>query len=93
MSDVKVRHRGLHPYRYKDNPTEKAFALAWQQQESLGGGNLAYMLGDGHRLAVVKDRERLVANTIIQWLGSPVGRGFLESVGFRQVSDREAGDE
>ena len=33
-------------------------------------------------LGAPNDRDRIVAETVIQWLGTNVGRGFLHSCGF-----------
>lgn len=41
---------------------------------------LEYLMGDGATRGVVSDRDELVAATVIQWLGSPVGQGFLRDV-------------
>lgn len=62
---------------------EQRFALAWQEEnEEPSGvkGVLAYLLGDGHRPGEVSERDRLVAATVVQWLGSPVGQAFLSRV-------------
>ena len=37
-------------------------------------------MGDGASRAEVSDRDELVAATLIQWLGSPVGQTFLKEV-------------
>ena len=43
---------------------------------------IAYVLNKGSNLSPVicTEEEQKVANTIIQWLGSPCGQGFLEGV-------------
>lgn len=70
--------RGLHHHRYKDNPLEERFAAAWVKQNECSdprSSTLAYLLcdGDQHLTVPPSDRDRLVASTVIQWLGSPVG--------------------
>lgn len=80
---VKKKHQGLHPYRYKDNPMENRFAAKWQEENdrTIGNGLLEYLLGDGSKAARdVTDRDRLVAATVVQWLGSQVGQHFLKKV-------------
>jgi len=80
---IKKKYQGKAPYRYTDNPMEQRFALAWQEENDRpngGAGVLEYMMGDGSRAVDVSDRDRLVANSIIQWLGSPVGQLFLARV-------------
>ena len=74
---------GLHQYRFKDNPREKAYAIAWDKQNALNEkGTLDYLLAkDCNRPAgEVTDRDREVAATVIQWLGSPVGQSFVRDV-------------
>lgn len=38
------------------------------------------MMGNGKDPAEVSDRDREVAATVIQWLGSPVGNNFLREL-------------
>ncbi len=79
--------RGLHAYRFRDNPEEKRFANAWETH-NLRGHTLAHLLDErpvqGGRPPDPTDRDRLVAATIIQWLGSPVGQAFLEDIGYHK---------
>jgi hypothetical protein len=82
-----IRHHGNRRYRFKDNPLEKAFADAWEDENCSGPegsrpghGTLAYSLGDGKDPGVVEPRDAMVAATTIQWLGSPVGQCFLARV-------------
>ncbi len=77
---------GLHTHRFGDNPEEKRFAKAW---ERFDGANLDYLLQCGEPLHLgypppATDRERVVAATVIQWLGSPVGQGFLRDLGYER---------
>lgn len=84
---VKPEYQGRSPHRYKQNPLEKAFALKWQDENS-GLGKRYTILdalfdpsgrgGPGYRDVTKQDWE--TANTLIQWLGSPVGEGFLIDV-------------
>jgi len=84
---VKPDYQGRSPHRYKDNPLEKAFALAWQEENS-GLGKRYTILdalfdpsgrgGPAFRDLTKQDWE--TANTLIQWLGSPVGQAFLVNV-------------
>ncbi len=76
-------NKGRSQYRFKQNPEEKLFAEEWERENSDGGkGILDYLLADDPNLprGEVTERDREVAATIIQWLGSPVGQGFLEDV-------------
>ncbi len=78
------KYPGLQTHRWKDNPEEKAFALAWLDQQK--GKLLSYLLStDPYPPPPSLDQEKTAA-TVIQWLGSPVGRGFLESLGYTKGS-------
>lgn len=84
---VKKDYQGRSPHRYKENPLEKAFALKWQDANS-GLGKRYTVLdalfdpsgrgGPGYRPVTKEDWE--TANTLIQWLGSPVGEAFIIDV-------------
>lgn len=81
MNKIKKRYQGMNSFRYKENPLEHRFAKEWQKLEAQGRGMLAYLLDDTNRgNGPVSPRDELVAATVIQWLGSPVGQGFLSSV-------------
>lgn len=66
---------GLHEYRFKSNPHERVAAEHWERQKE----TLCHLLGDGTSVGRVtpSDREYEVAATLMQWLGSPVGRSWL----------------
>ena len=82
---MKKRTTGLHPYRFKENPEERNLARAW---DKIGEDLLAYLLDDrpvqGGRSPKPSDRDYLVAATVIQWLGSPVGASFLDGLGYNK---------
>ena len=77
-------NKGMRQYRFKDNPIEKRFAKIWEEENTpeYKNGILDYLLADdpNHPWDEVTKRDRLVAATVIQWLGSPVGNGFLREV-------------
>jgi hypothetical protein len=83
-----MKNKGLHQYRFKDNPMEEIFAQAWEKQNLSihgkpdGRGTLDYLLAKDSNSpnGEVTDRDREVAATVIQWLGSPVGQGFVIDV-------------
>jgi hypothetical protein len=84
-AQVALRNHGYSTHRFKDNPEEQLFAEAWDaHNNSNTPGYLAYLLttGDQRFPAEPSERDRQVAATIIQWLGSPVGRGFLQDLGY-----------
>ena len=79
--------KGLNTHRFKDHPDEKAFAEKWQKLQ-VDGKYLAHLLDNrpvqtGHP-PTPTDRDFVVAATVIQWLGSPVGQLFLNDCGFEK---------
>jgi hypothetical protein len=81
---MKKKHRGLHEHRFRDNPDERRFAKAWREQQH--GKTLDYLLtpsdSDQRFPLPATERDEVVAATVVQWLGSPVGQNFLSSCGF-----------
>lgn len=77
-----MKNKGIRQYRFESNPLEKAFAIKWEElNNSRLIDILEYILSaEPNSPASVTDREREVAATIIQWLGSPVGFGFIKQV-------------
>lgn len=69
--------KGLHEYRIKSNPHEAIAAKMWSEERVLPD-----ILGDGTYggRAVPSDRDLEVAATLMQWLGSPVGRSYLRNL-------------
>ena len=84
---VKKKWQGLHANRYKREPLEKKFALAFQEFCEAASAtrsrpdHLDYLLSESNTSPdLVSDRDRQVAATIIQWLGSPVGSQWVKGV-------------
>ena len=75
-----MRHEGNNTHRLKQNPLEQSLHDAWAEINDQGH-LLEYILGNGETRAAVNDRDELVAATVIQWLGTPVGKAFLQKVG------------
>lgn len=82
-------NKGLSQHRFKQNPLEKKFAQAWEKQNISirdgkldGRGTLDYLLAvnPNDPRGEVTSRDRAVAATVVQWLGSPVGEGFVKDV-------------
>lgn len=81
-----MHNKGRSQYRFKDNPLEESFAVAWEKMNTNvsgredGRGVLDYLLAENPNepMGEVTDRDREVAATVIQWLGSPVGQGLFE---------------
>lgn len=83
-----MKNKGLHQHRFRDNPEERRFAQAWEDR-NVYGQNLDYLLDTGPGRGSLhpppaSDRDRVVAATVIQWLGSPVGQGFLQDLGYEK---------
>lgn len=76
------RTTGLHTHRFIDNPEEKAFADAWTKMAERPADTLAWLMGCAGARGHATDRDHEVAATVMQWLGSPVGRGFLRDLGY-----------
>ena len=82
----KDKHRGLATHRFRDNPEERRFAEAWQKHNDQGN-TLAHLLDPrkGEPFGYpppVEDRDRVLAATVVQWPGPPVGQGFLRDLGY-----------
>ena len=75
-----MAHIGKNLHRLKDNLLEQEFAVAWQKANDGPYGTLAMLMGDSNRAGETSERDELVAATAIQWIGSPVGQGFLRGV-------------
>lgn len=84
MSDsyLKGKHRGLQTYRFNNNPKEFIFATEWEKM--CDRGHLEWLLGKGKWAQDVTERDAQIAATVIQWLGSPVGQGFLRDLGYEK---------
>ncbi len=78
-------HKGLSRYRLASNPEERRFADAWQTLNDQGH-TLDYLLdphkGERGRPNEAEEPDRVLAATVVQWLGSPVGQGFLRDLGY-----------
>lgn len=84
MSQSKSRYHGKSRHRLKDNPLEKAFADAWDKHNRDPFGRYPdwfnYYSDPARGESDASVRERVAANSVVQWLGSPVGEGFLADV-------------
>ncbi len=69
----KMEYKGRNQHRLESNPLEKDFIEAWEKLNN--GRTLELIL---HEEPTERDKE--VAATIIQWLGSPVGIDFIDDV-------------
>ena len=88
-------NKGLHAARYGREPEERRFANAWNDinnpPDETGEHTLKYLLTppEEHVSSPVQptDRDYLVAATVVQWLGSPVGQFFLQQLGYVRVEE------
>lgn len=74
-----MAHEGKNIHRLLREPLEQKFHDEWKNIHQRSN-TLNYILGDNNEPAVLSERDEMVAATVIQWLGSPVGQGFLETV-------------
>lgn len=81
--DTNMQNKGLHQHRLSDNPEEARFAQAWEEHANQ---NLKYHLAPAGQEypGEPSKRDRQVAATVIQWLGSPVGQGWLRDLGYEK---------
>ena len=86
MSKIKKEWQGWNSHRYYSNTLEESFALAWQELNDRDNMNNMKTIEWILLPAWIKSptlcslRDQKVANSIVQWLGSPVGQHFLEEV-------------
>lgn len=81
-----IVHHGLSRNRLPREPLEQAFADQWEVIAKDHLGHLLY--GQDKRFHEVTQRDATIAATIMQWLGSPVGQGFLDDVKARMPKPR-----
>ena len=78
----------INTHRLPSNPAERIFLEEWGTME---GSTLRFILEEGRDRknlgeANVSDRDRQVAATVMQWLGSPCGQFYLSQVQIRLLS-------
>ena len=90
-----MKNKGMSQHRFAQNPEEQRFAEAWDRTCSMGR-TLAYLLDPDHgakgKPADPIGRDVIVAATVVQWLGSPVGQGFLGSLGYVRLEPIDISD-
>lgn len=73
-----MKNKGLHSHRLQpgqNNPREVAFAEQWDF-EQVNNQILNSLVGLGPHKEIT-DRDKEVAATLMQWLGSNVGMSFI----------------
>lgn len=71
--------------RFKSNPLEQAFVETFAKEHCGYQDVDRIVCGTTNGMTPKKmltDEEKRVALSTIQWLGSPVGQGFLRTMGF-----------
>lgn len=68
-------HRGYLHQRVQSNPLEAAFAQQWEDRNS-DGSLIHAICGDVESFT---RQECYIAASIVQWLGTNVGMGFVET--------------
>ncbi len=79
---LRRKYLGVNAHRVKYYPEEKRFADAWLEQ---GGQTLPHILNpdpSSKPPPEPSERDEVVAATVVQWLGSPIGQVFLSSLGY-----------
>ena len=74
-------NKGLHQYRFKQNSLEKIFAEKWEQQNQ-ESRTLDWVLAEfpNEPRGEVTERDRQVAASVMQWMGSSVGNCFFKEL-------------
>lgn len=75
-------HVGTNTYRLnmEGNELEKNLAEQWRLANENPSNTLSVILGSFKDPATVSKRDAIVAATVMQWVGTPVGRSFVERV-------------
>jgi hypothetical protein len=80
-------------YRFADNPKEKEFHDNFKEMfehnsmAKITLSSIVFGWKDGRQdypKEYLSDKEENICLNLIQWLGSPVGQGFLDKCGFVQ---------
>lgn len=67
-------------HRHINNPKEKEFYEKFLENNDRDMDLIVF--GHGKPLDYLTDREKQIVLSTVQWLGSPVGQGFLNNCGF-----------
>ena len=78
--------KSFKEHRFERNPQEKIFVDEFIKQHSENNDPDLIVFGHPSNTPTpndyLSDREKNIVISTIQWLGSPVGQGFLNSCGF-----------
>ena len=79
---------GVAKYRFDQNPKEETFVKEWGFYKK-SSHLLEYLLSSKiNEPQEYSQRDNVVANRIVQWLGSPCGQAFLKDVEKRHKTER-----
>lgn len=90
--------KGNKQYRFIENPEEKLFYDKFIEQfnrDSMAHRTLSMIvigIDDNNSTQpkrILTEEEETICVNLIQWLGSPVGQGFLRDCGYVKVSNTE----
>ena len=76
---------GTKQYRFEQNPEEKLFhdAFVKEFKDPTDIARVVFGTTDGYNPKDwTTEREQTICVNLIQWLGSPVGEGFLRELGY-----------
>jgi putative RNA 2'-phosphotransferase len=77
------QNNGIREFRFERNPAERVFVEEFIEQDKCCN-TLEYILScNPNQRQYITDKQRSVAMTVIQWMGSPCGQSFLEVVSER----------
>ena len=89
---LEVNHEGMCRYRLKDSLIEQKLANTWQHINATYC-TLDWLVGhtdeNGQHCGHATQEQATMAATVIQWLGTPVGRQFLQEVGFEYTGEHQ----
>jgi len=97
MLAVRFIMKSNKEYRFKDNPKEQEFHNRFKEMFEISSTTRnslsAIVFGwkdasQNYPNQYLTEKEEDICLNLIQWLGSPVGQGFLDSCGFVPKNDR-----
>jgi len=87
--------KGFKTYRHEQNPKEKELHDKFIEQCSHNHDDMDFIVfgmdnnKPNYPADRLTDREKQIAISTIQWLGSPVGQSFLKDCGFELKEKKE----
>lgn len=74
-------------YRHNSNPDEKIFHDVFSEDHI--DNDLDYIIFPPTNNDTLSEREKQIILTAMQWLGSPIGQGFLNKCGFEKIRNND----